>query len=405
MLIPLLALWKKEGLALIRDRHGLAALFIMPAAFILIMSLTLADALPEKQEASIAYAVLDLDNTPASRALDALLGNIELLKKSTPPSDEADARLRVRAEEMAFVVVIPEGFARQIDTNQTPALRFLIDPAVPGMVRSSFHQYVEMAASKVWLTQALEQFGQNMMLPELREVTERVGLPEIAIESVSSHDDGTAVAAVPSSVQQNVPAWLIFSMFFVVIPISTVFIGERQRGTLQRLCSQRVPFGLVLAGKFFPFVLVNQIQAVVMVAIGRWIVPLCGGEALTLPGSAAAVAALLLLSLTVSVAAVGWALFIASLAKSSEQATILGGVGNILMGAIGGIMVPRFVMSAAMQDWTRISPMGWALEGFHQVMLRQGGIADILPTAAALLCFGLAAFAVAIFLNHRATST
>ncbi|MDR1849261.1 MAG: ABC transporter permease, partial [Zoogloeaceae bacterium] len=213
MLIQLLALWKKEGLALIRDRHGLAALFIMPAAFILIMSLTLADALPEKQEATIAYAVLDLDNTPASRALDALLGNIELLKKSTPPSDEADARLRVRAEEMAFVVVIPEGFARQIDTNQTPVLRFLIDPAVPGMVRSSFHQYVEMAASKVWLTQALEQFGQNMMLPELREVTERVGLPEIAIESVSSHDDGTVAAAVPSSVQQNVPAWLIFSMF------------------------------------------------------------------------------------------------------------------------------------------------------------------------------------------------
>jgi len=375
----------------------------MPAAFILIMSLTLADSLPGQEEASLAYAVLDLDDTPTSHALDALLGDIELLKKSPSPSDEADARRRVRSEEAAFVVVIPQGFAQQIDANQTPTLRFLIDPAVPGMVRSGFRQYVEAAASKVWVTHTLQQLGRRLMLLELGEAMQHVGSPEIAIESVGSSDTTTTV--VPSSVQQNVPAWLIFSMFFVVIPISTVFIGERQRGTLQRLRSQRVPFGLVLTGKFMPFVLINQLQAVVMVAIGRWLVPLCGGEALTLPNSATAIAALLLLSLAVSVAAVGWALFIASLAKSSEQGTILGGVGNILMGAIGGIMVPRHVMSVAMQEWTLLSPMGWALEGFHQVMLRQGGMADIFPTACALLCFGLAAFAAAIFLNHRATST
>jgi ABC-2 type transport system permease protein len=203
-------------------------------------------------------------------------------------------------------------------------------------------------------------------------------------------------------VQQNVPAWLIFSMFFVVIPISAVFIGERQHGALQRLRTQQVSFGLVLAGKFLPYVLVNQVQAVVMVGIGRWLVPLCGGEALTLPDGAAALVALWLVSLAVSMAAVAWALFIASLAKSSEQATILGGVGNILMGAIGGIMVPRFVMPAAMQVWTRMSPMNWALEGFHQVMLRQGGVADVLPAAAALVCFGFVALGAAVFFDHRA---
>jgi ABC-2 type transport system permease protein len=58
-------------------------------------------------------------------------------------------------------------------------------------------------------------------------------------------------------------------------------------------------------------------------------------------------------------------------------------------------MVPRFVMPAAMQAWTRISPMDWALEGFHQVMLRHGGILDILPAAAALTAFGLVALGIA----------
>jgi ABC-2 type transport system permease protein len=373
----------------------------MPAIFILIMSLALADSLSGQREASLVYAVLDLDGTPVSHALDARLGNLDLLNKSVPPSSEADALLQVRDGEIAFVVVIPQGFARQIGANQAPGLRLLIDPAVPGMVRSGFRQHVEAAVTHVCLMHVLEHLGQSMMLP----VMERIASPEIALESVGKRDNEIAVAVPPSSVQQNVPAWLIFSMFFVVVPISAVFIGERQHGTLQRLRAQRVSFSLVLAGKFMPFVLVNQLQAVVMVAVGRWLVPLCGGEALSLPGNAAALTALLMLSLAVSVAAVGWALFIASFARSSEQATILGGVGNILMGAIGGIMVPRFVMPAAMQTWTSISPMGWALEGFHEIMLRQGSIADVLPAICALVCFGLAALAAAAFLNRRSTST
>ncbi|MDR2508384.1 MAG: ABC transporter permease [Candidatus Accumulibacter sp.] len=401
MLIRLAALWKKECLALARDRHGLAALFIMPTVFILVMSLALADSLSGQRNATLAYATLDLDGTPVSRALDEQLSATELLNRQVSPPSEDDARSQVETGRLAFVLIIPQGFARQIGANQTPTLRFLVDPAIPGMVRNGFRQHVEAIVIRVWLAHVLEHLGQSMMLPELHRVTGRVGAPDIVLESVTHGGSGGAPLALPSAVQQNVPAWLIFSMFFVVIPISAVFIGERQRGTLQRLRAQRVSFGLVLAGKFAPFVLVNQLQAVVMVAIGRWLVPLFGGEALTLPDGAGALAALWLLSLAVSAAAVGWALLIASLARSSEQATVLGGGGNILMGAIGGIMVPRFVMPVTMQPWTRLSPMDWALEGFHHVMLRQGNVMDILPAAFMLACFGLATLIAASLLNHR----
>jgi ABC-2 type transport system permease protein len=401
--IRLLALWKKELLTLVRDRHGLIALFAMPAVFILVMSLALADTLSGPQrDASISYAVLDLDHTPVSQLFDEQLTSIDLIKKYGRVSTLATARSRVKDGKTAFVVVIPRGFGQQISANQTPTLRFLVDPAIPGVLRSGFRQRVEAVVVRVWLEHVLERMGNSMMLPDLGRVVKRVGPPTITVEAVGHEKDEGQAAAPPSAVQQNVPAWLIFSMFFVVIPISAVFIGERQHGTLQRLTTQQVPFSAVLAGKFLPYVLVNQVQAVVMVGIGRWLVPLCGGEALSLPGGASAFAALWLVSLAVSVAAVGWALFIASLARSSEQATILGGVGNILMGAIGGIMVPRFVMPVTMQPWTRLSPMDWALNGFHNVMLRHGSVTDILPAAAALVCFGLAALVVAVLLDRRA---
>lgn len=40
-------------------------------------------------------------------------------------------------------------------------------------------------------------------------------------------------------------------------------------------------------------------------------------------------------------------------------------------------MVPKFVMPAVMQNLTVISPLSWGLEGFLNIMLRNGGIADI----------------------------
>jgi ABC-2 type transport system permease protein len=184
----------------------------------------------------------------------------------------------------------------------------------------------------------------------------------------------------------------------VVIPLSAIFISERREGTMQRLKSQRVSFVMILAGKLLPFCLVNQIQAVLMVLVGIYLVPLAGGEALALPDSWLA---LWLISLAVSFAAVGWALLVATATRTSEQATVIGGVGNILMGAVGGIMVPKMVMPSAMQPFTALSPMAWALEGFHNVMLRGAGIGGIAAPAAALVGFAVLTLAAALLIYWR----
>jgi copper chaperone CopZ len=139
--------------------------------------------------------------------------------------------------------------------------------------------------------------------------------------------------------------------------------------------------------------------------VGRYLVPAFGGASLTLPTSPAALLALWLMACAVSLAAVCWALLIASLVRTSEQATVIGGIGNILMGAVGGIMVPQFLMPPAMRALAKASPMAWGLEGFHTVLLRHGGIGDIWPYAAGLLLFAAASLLAAalahVFSVHR----
>jgi len=63
--------------------------------------------------------------------------------------------------------------------------------------------------------------------------------------------------------------------------------------------------------------------------------------------------------------------------------------------------VPRFVMADRLQTWVDLSPMAWALDGFHAVMLRQGAAADVLVPCLKLLSLAAALFAATLWAHHR----
>jgi ABC-2 type transport system permease protein len=147
-----------------------------------------------------------------------------------------------------------------------------------------------------------------------------------------------------------------------------------------------------------PYLFINAVQVVIMIAIGVYVVPLCGGTALTLGES---LGGLVLIAAAVSFCAISMALFIASAARTTEQATTIGGVLNIIFGALGGLMIPKFVMPGFMQDIADISPMSWGLEGFLDIFLRNGGISDVLSKCLALFVFGFVMLTLTIIILRK----
>ncbi|NTV70691.1 MAG: ABC transporter permease [Azonexaceae bacterium] len=404
MMPRLLALWLKESIALLRDRHGLIALFIMPTMFILVMTMALRDAFSPGITVDVGYVIVDLDHSSNSQALARRLakGASFKLQATGTPTPEA-ARDGVQSGQFALALVLPKGFGSRLltpagaDGQATEPLTLLVDPALNPALQLAFRNQVMAALGALRADELTQRAGKLFGLPTAPGARpERDWPDEITSVAVRSGKN----IKPPSSVQQNVPAWLIFAMFFVVIPISSIFIIERQQGTLQRLRTMGVPFRLLLAGKLLPFFIVNQLQAVVMVLIGLVVVPLFGSEALEMP-SGLGLLNWWAVSVAVSLAAVAWALLVASIARTAEQATIVGGVSNILMGAIGGVMVPKFVMPAFMQKLAALSPMAWGLDGFHTVMLRDGSFADLLPNLLPLLAFAAGSLILAAWLNHR----
>jgi len=366
----------KECLLVSRDKHALAALFIMPAVFILIMSLALKDTMNE-EKALITYALVDNDNSLLSEALVAKLAEISSLSKIELTSNDYRSP---EEEGVQFIVDIPIGFEQE----QVP-----LELSVAANTSSSLLTIFKNQITLSWMHHQLEQansafsgaFRNAEASPSMNEQT----LMNVQYAKLAENEK-------PSSTQQSVPSWIVFGLFFVIIPMSTIFISERKQNTLLRLSTMNVSLPILFAGKILPYMLINQLQVWLMILVGMFIVPLFGAPELTIAGS---VIGLVMVSLSLSLSAIGLSMLVASAVDSIEQATTIGGIINILLGAIGGVMVPKFVMPEAMQSFANVSPMSWGLEGFLDIFLRRGTVMDVLNESVALSLFGMVSLLLA----------
>ena len=368
----------KEWRLLLRNPHGLAVLFMMPAIFVLVMSFTLKNTLIARVELPATGWVLE-DSGPIARQWTgewlARHGGRRFASRQ-----ELQSALKARQVEAGVVVKAPllgdDGRPR---TEQLEMwLGNLVQPAAAARLRAE----LSFSLLQVQLKMAAAQAGPfaSVLLASAGngELLSAQGAP--AVRYLYEIESGRPMTAV----QQSVPAWLIFGMFFVVIPIAGVLIQERNDGTLTRLATFGVSPGAVLGGKLLAFVLLNWVQLVFMVLVGRWLVPLLGGDALNLDVSPAWFA---LMVLATSAAAVGFALLIAAWTQSFDHAAALGGGFNVVLAAIAGVMVPRMLMPPTLQKISEWSPMGWALDGMQSVFLGSPDAARILPRAGLLLGF------------------
>ncbi|MCG7872937.1 MAG: ABC transporter permease [Candidatus Thiodiazotropha lotti] len=376
----LFAVIKKELLLVSRDIHALLVLFLLPIVFILIMSLALQDRMSGESKDRPAVGLwMAADN----RLNGELSQHFQQLEGVRVENFESPAELTRALQQGEIIggVMLPARFEKIIQspvTEHSEKLRVLYAATLPGSMRRSILGSVRQALGAYQVNQLFKH-------DDLSETERQQRVDHLLGKSlVVTETHGAITESQPNSVQQSVPAWLIFAMFFVVLPISTTLLTERQQGTLHRLQTLPVPRSYLLIGKLIPYLGINLIQAALMLLVGIHLVPLLTGEGLQLNGQSWL---LLPLIVATSLSAISFALLIATQAKTTEQATTLGGISNLILAAIGGIMVPTFVMPELMQQIAALSPMNWALEGFFSILLRQGGWAMAGPEILKLLAF------------------
>jgi ABC-2 type transport system permease protein len=101
--------------------------------------------------------------------------------------------------------------------------------------------------------------------------------------------------------------------------------------------------------------------------------------------------------LLVAIAGVGAGagLLLGSVLRTEQQAMAVSLMIGLTFGAFGGAMVPIEIFSDAMRTAAHITPHAWALDGFAELVRRDGTLADILPELGVLAGVGAVLFALA----------
>ncbi len=364
---------KKEFLLISRDIHALLVLFIMPTLFIIIMSLALQNSYSNTVDTKLQVAINTLSNKDTTYLVEEINKNNYFQAKIT--SSENIKEL-IYIKNFNYIVNITEKYKTQINTNKKDFhIDIYVNPSISLQNQFLFKNLLTEVISKQIMK---EYFIKNKIdAKTLSKLNKKIMvIPTYKEEKFKIK---------PTSVQYSVPSWLVFSMFFILIPISNAFINEKNFGTIDRLKSIDIPFISIILGKMVPYFIINQIQVLFMILVGIYIVPLLNGDTLQINGNYGLI---FMMSSAISFAAISFAIFIANISSTSEEATTIGGVSNIILAALGGIMVPKFVMPEFMQNITTFSPMNWGLEGLLEIFVMGGRLSDIKTYILYLVIFG-----------------
>lgn len=394
----------KELRLLSRDLHGVAVLFMMPILFMLIMSIALSNDNELSQTSPIV--LLSESNSFLNNDLVIALQNENFHIEQAELSELPQYKTELQAGKFDLIIANPNTNLTAL-SNEQP-LQLWLNPSVDrswlsgvkGVLQKHYTElrlknylvgnHITLENNEDEQIKVIEDKVNRVLNEKFAQINDYLG-KNLWQESYLNRQ-GSEVAK-PNSVQHSVPAWLIFGMFFIMIPLSNVMAMERQTNTITRLRMARASAFSLITAKLIPYFLINQLQFVGMIALGYFVLPKLDMSAFSIVGEGWHYA---VLAACVSLSALGYGLLVSVIARTTEHAVVLGGGGIIIMAAIGGIMVPTYVMPEMMQTVAEFSPMGWALSAFQSLLLNHADLSQIANylwklTACGLAMLGLAA--------------
>lgn len=448
----------KELLQVFRDLPGLALLFLMPALLLIVITLT-QEKVMIGMESGIKIVLVNKDSSAlADKIEQELKTNTNFICDVL--LSEKEAEKAVFSGRYQVMVMVPRGTGEKLrklasqhafetgkKTSSEPGklagINILYDPAIMKIYKDiigfSLHMIIESTALKFYaatyketveinISSQLEEYRQKLTavdfekempdFPGKQEVinsirsgiekqsrdSNHINLPDnyLSFENLVSIEEGIAGDQEHlfeyNIVRNNIPAFILFAMFFIVIPLAGSILGEKQQGTNDRLMTLPLTRLTIFSGKITVYLMVCMLQFVMMISIGRYILPLISDfPPLPLDVNVLALMAIIIAS---ALAAIGFGLLIGTFCSTFLQAAPIGSVLVVILAILGGIFVPNYMMPDLISKISFISPLRWGTDAFFSIFARKAGMGMVLPQFLYLIVF----FIISLVLSFKALS-
>ena len=403
----------KEFKLLLRDPGGLFLLLLMPAVLIIVMALV-QDA-PFKDYQNIQFKVVLSNNdkgTVGKKIKEALSASQQIAIYDTfegKTVNDTSLQFLINKGTFQIGIIIPEsstkivvnaantisGYFTAIATSEpqeidtSTAIHLVYDPMIKPSLKNSLNNMMQQIILAAKMDILMQRIASQS------NIEGGISLDAMNVLNVKEYANSVSEiqAGSTNSVQHNVPAWAIFGIFMIVVPISSSIIKEREDGSALRIKLIPYAFQRVLFGKILFNIMVCLFQFLFMLLVGLYILPL-----FDLPQLYLGTYWWWLFPMILSIAfvAVSYGFLVGNLFKTSNQAMSFGSISVVMLSAIGGIWVPLEIMPNVMKQVAKASPLHWALEGINAIIIRNGNGSNIIIPIIVLLSIGLIFTTIAI---------
>lgn len=405
---------RKEATLLFRDIGGLITLFVMPIVLVVLITSIQDSSFQAKTAAKIPVLWLDLDQDSLSYQIKKeweLSENFQLIDHYKNQALTADiVREQVFKGTYQMGIILPENLTSHLQIKVRQNVDALLEEM--GMSTASYEkQEIQPQEIQLYFDPATQISFKNGVKNSMDKMI--LQLENQSIYHTFEHQLGTSIEsdessviafkemlpihndkeALPNSAQHNVPAWTLFAVFFIVIPLSINIVQEKNQGTYLRILSSPTSLRFLYMGKIITYLLICLLQFYTILLVSQWVFPL-----IDLPKFTFSLTQFLLMSLVTlgaGFAAISMAILIGIVSKTQEQSAPFGATITVILAAIGGVWIPVFIMSEWMQLVAKLSPMHWALNAYYDILLRNGSIIDILPEILFLILFAITLMGIA----------
>ena len=364
-----LAVLNKEMLEMRRDSATIGLVVMLPLIQLFLFGYAL-NANPRH----LPTGVLTAEESRYTRDLEAALNNTGYFDLQRFTS-EAEADRALARGDVLFVLNIPPGFTRDVDTGQHPSILMDADATDPTAV-----------AQATAAVNALNATALQRDLPVSMQNQPSAAPFQVLLHARYNPSAITALNVVPGLIG-------VILSFSTLVITALSMTREREAGTMENLLSMPVRPLEVMLGKITPYVGLGYVQVflILAVAVSVFGVPVHGSIPLLLAVLGLFIACNLALGFTFS-----------TIARTQMQAQQMAQFALLPSMMLSGFIYPF----AGMPLWARaigeMLPLTHIIRICRGILLKGNGLAEIAPDLWPMAVFAVLATTVAVW-SYRET--
>jgi ABC-2 type transport system permease protein len=358
-------------LRVLRDRTNLFFVFLLPLIIIVALGAAFGGS------GTVRVGIVRAGAGPLGEALvDGVQeGALEVELRERSTLDQL--RQAVESGELAFGLAIPSGYDEALRSGQDvevsmvsrqddllPAMRQVVQAAVA-------RQSAQLRAARIAADHAGIGFDEALEAARARQAEADGIAVRVTTLGQATFPSGGNVFALGAQSQT------ILFMFLTSMTAASQLILTRQLGVSRRMLSTPTRVRSILLGELGGRFSIAMMQALFIVLVSSLAFGVGWGD----PAGAAIVVVLFALVGT------GAAMTVGVFARNADQASALGVVLGMVLGALGGAMVPLELFDEPLSSLARLTPHAWAIDALRDLVYQDAGVVDILRQLSVLVVY------------------